>query len=87
MAITERVSVTPPEEFRKALRAHAAELGVEDLPLSRAIMDLAEEGFRARLQRASEKSMEALYAAWADDQERAAANEAVMDHANESGLF
>ncbi|MBI4492221.1 MAG: hypothetical protein HY690_05455 [Chloroflexi bacterium] len=85
---TERISVTPPAALRQGIRAHAAELGLSpDTPLARAIIELAEEGYQARLRRAAEQAMERVYAAWADDSERAEANAAARAHADEAGLF
>ncbi len=55
--------------------------------MARTIVELALEAYHARLHRAEETAMERVYAAWADDSERAAANAAVREHANEAGLF
>ena len=83
-----RVSVSPSPEFRSILAARAEEVGLkEGTSLARAIMILAEEGLRARLRRAEERAMEGLYEAWADDPERAAANEAAFQLAVESEIF
>jgi len=86
--LSNRISVTPPEALRDGVLRHAQELGIAPgTSMARTIVELALEAYHARLHRAEETAMERVYAAWADDSERAAANAAVREHANEAGLF
>jgi hypothetical protein len=87
-ALSSRISVTPPETLRDGIRQHRQELGIAaNAPLARTIVELAMEGYLARLHRAQETAVEQVYEAWAGDSERAEANRAAMEHAQEAGLF